>query len=68
MIDKRSTRATLEDMKQPLAAAEARRLAREILVNGTVSFTSHCQDELAKDGKTTIDCNERRPWGCLFGG
>ena len=42
-------------MKQPLAAAEARRLAREILVGGTVSFTSHCRKELAKDGKTTVD-------------
>lgn len=42
-------------MKQPLAAAEARKLAREILVDGTVSFTSHCQKELAKDGKTTVD-------------
>jgi hypothetical protein len=42
-------------MKQPLPAAEARKLAREILIGGTVSFTSHCQRELAKDGKTTVD-------------
>ena len=45
----------MKDMKQPLAAGEARKLAREILVDGTVSFTSHCQKELAKDGKTTVD-------------
>jgi len=43
------------DMKQPLAAAEARTLARVILVKGTVTFTSHCLTELAKDGKTTVD-------------
>jgi hypothetical protein len=42
-------------MKQPLAAREARRLAREILVHGTVSFTSHCRKELANDQKTTVD-------------
>lgn len=43
------------DMRQPLAAAEARKLAREILVRGTVSFTKHCLEELSKDGKTTVD-------------
>jgi hypothetical protein len=42
-------------MKQPLAAAEARKLARLILAEGTVTFTSHCLKELAKDGKTTVD-------------
>jgi hypothetical protein len=42
-------------MKQPLAAAEARKLARKILVEGKVAFTSHCHKELAKDGKTTVD-------------
>ena len=42
-------------MKQPLAAAEARKLARSILEDGTVTFTSHCLKELAKDGKTTLD-------------
>jgi hypothetical protein len=42
-------------MRQPLAAGEARTLAREILVQGTVSFTKHCLEELRKDGKTTVD-------------
>ena len=42
-------------MKQPLVAAEARKLARFILAEGTVSFTSHCLKELAKDGKSTVD-------------
>lgn len=42
-------------MRQPLSAAEARKLAREILVQGTVSFTKHCREELSKDGKTTVD-------------
>jgi hypothetical protein len=45
----------MEDMKQPLGAAAARKLAREILAKGTVTFTSHCLKELAKDGKTTVD-------------
>ena len=42
-------------MEQPLAAGQARKLARAILANGQVVFTSHCLQELAKDGKTTID-------------
>jgi hypothetical protein len=42
-------------MKQPLAAADARKLARAILIDGAVLFTSHCLKELAKDGKTTLD-------------
>ncbi|HET9621218.1 MAG TPA: hypothetical protein VFP84_07620 [Kofleriaceae bacterium] len=42
-------------MKQPLSASEARQLARSILVNGAVTFTSHCLRELAKDQKTTVD-------------
>jgi hypothetical protein len=42
-------------MEQPLAAGEARKLARAILASGQVVFTSHCLKELAKDGKTTID-------------
>jgi hypothetical protein len=42
-------------MKQPLAAVEARKLARLILAKGTVIFTTHCLRELAKDGKTTVD-------------
>lgn len=42
-------------MKQPLVASAARKLAREILVDGTVSFTSHCRKELSKNGKTVID-------------
>ena len=42
-------------MKQPLAAMEARKLARSIIEDGTVTFTSHCLRELAKDGKATVD-------------
>jgi len=44
----------MRNMK-PLAGAEARKLARGILADGTVSFASHCRNELAKDGKTTVD-------------
>ncbi|HEX4422523.1 MAG TPA: hypothetical protein VH165_31630 [Kofleriaceae bacterium] len=42
-------------MKAPLAATEARKLARVILVHGKVAFTSHCMKELAKDGKDAVD-------------
>jgi len=45
----------MDSMNQPLAAAEARKLARLILAKGTVAFTSHCLQELAKDGKATVD-------------
>jgi hypothetical protein len=43
------------NMRQPLGAGEARKLAREILEFGAVVFTSHCRKELAKDGKSVID-------------
>jgi hypothetical protein len=42
-------------MNRPLSAGEARKLARTILDIGTVTFTSHCLKELAKDDKHTID-------------
>ena len=42
-------------MRQPLSAVEARKLAREILIAGTVSFTKHCLEELRKDGRSTVD-------------
>ena len=42
-------------MERPLAAGQARKLARAILENGKVVFTSHCLKELARDGKTTVD-------------
>lgn len=42
-------------MKLPLTAAQARKLARAILEEGSVVFTSHCLKELTKDGKATID-------------
>jgi hypothetical protein len=53
-------------MKQPLAAAEARKLARVILAEGTVVFTSHCLKELAKDGKTTVDATNVLRGGAYF--
>jgi hypothetical protein len=42
-------------MDQPLTASEARKLGRQIVETGTVVFTQHALDELAKDGKTTLD-------------
>jgi hypothetical protein len=42
-------------MDQPLSAVDARKLARQILATGDVTFTSHALAELAKDGKTTVD-------------
>ena len=40
---------------EPLAPPEARRLIRDILENGSVSFSKHADEELAKDGLTMVD-------------
>lgn len=42
-------------MNEPLPAAEARKLARRILDEGTVIFTAHALAELANDRKSTVD-------------
>ena len=39
-----------------LKSADARKLAREIVENGTVEFTAHARDEMAQDGLQTTDC------------
>ncbi len=42
----------LKSLKPP----EAKALAREIVENGTVAFSGHAQEEMAKDELQTTDC------------
>ena len=42
-------------IQQPLRAVEAKQLARHIVDYGMVFFTKHAEQELAKDGKKTVD-------------
>ena len=42
-------------MDQPLSAAEARKLAKEIIATGSVGFTSHAEKEMAKDKLDAVD-------------
>ena len=42
-------------MDEPLSPAAAKALIRAILANGTVDFTRHALEELAKDGFDTGD-------------
>ena len=42
-------------MNQPLSAAQARKLAREILENGNVVFTNHARKEMAADQLDSLD-------------
>jgi hypothetical protein len=41
---------------EPLKPAEAKRLAREIVENGTVELSAHAVAEMAKDELQTTDC------------
>lgn len=40
---------------EPLDSVEARRLIRDILTNGSVSFSRHAEEEMAKDSLTAVD-------------
>jgi hypothetical protein len=40
---------------RPLSAADARRLAKEIIENGTIGFTGHAEKEMAKDNLAAVD-------------
>ncbi|HSO34725.1 MAG TPA: DUF4258 domain-containing protein [Labilithrix sp.] len=40
---------------EPLSPPEARRLIRDIIENGSVSFSKHAEEELAKDNLTMVD-------------
>ena len=42
-------------MDQPLSAADARKLAKEIIETGSVVFTKHAEAEMAKDKLDVID-------------
>jgi hypothetical protein len=41
---------------QPLALQTAKKVIRFIAENGTVHFTRHAREELAKDSRSTQDC------------
>ena len=43
-------------MDEPYTPPYARKLIRQILQTGTVSFSTHALKEMAKDNLTTIDC------------
>jgi hypothetical protein len=40
---------------QPLLAAAARKLAKEIIETGSVGFTKHAEEEMAKDKLASVD-------------
>ena len=41
---------------EPVTPQYARKLVQQILKTGTVSFSKHAFDEMAKDQLTTVDC------------
>jgi hypothetical protein len=41
---------------EPFTPQHAKELIRQILTDGTVSFTKHAREEMAKDNLTTVDC------------
>jgi hypothetical protein len=41
---------------EPFTPQHARKLIRQILLTGTVSFSTHAFKEMAKDNLTTVDC------------
>jgi len=40
----------------PMKPGEAKKRIRRIIADGTVAFSSHAFDEIAKDEMTTVDC------------
>jgi hypothetical protein len=42
-------------LDEPLSPPVARRLIREIIENGSVSFSKHAEEEMAKDNLTMVD-------------
>jgi hypothetical protein len=42
--------------EEPLEPTRARQLIRRIVSSGTVSFSRHAFEEMAKDELTTVDC------------
>ena len=41
---------------EPFTPLHTRKLIRQILQTGTVSFSTHALKEMAKDNLTTVDC------------
>ena len=43
-------------LREPLEPSAAKRLIRKIIELGTVTFSKHALEEMAKDDLTTVDC------------
>ena len=39
-----------------VSAPVAKAMVKKILEEGSVAFTRHCHEELAKDDRSTVDC------------
>jgi hypothetical protein len=47
---------SMSPLHEPLEPAGAKRLIRKIIELGTVTFSKHALEEMAKDDLTTVDC------------
>ena len=45
-----------DPVTEPLKPPDAKKLAREVVNNGTVEFTPHAYEEMANDDLQTTDC------------
>jgi hypothetical protein len=45
-----------DSVDEPLDPSQAKKLIGTILKEGTVSFTSHAEKEMAEDDLSTVDC------------
>lgn len=45
-----------DELDEPLKPDEAKRLCREILLTGQVTFSRHALEEMVADDLTTVDC------------
>lgn len=50
---------------EPVDPAEVRRLVRDILGSGTVSFSRHALSEMANDNLTAVDCTNAMRGGVV---
>jgi hypothetical protein len=65
-IDKISIMNIISIVDEPLDNAKAKKLVREILTTGTLSFSRHAYVEMAKDGMLEIDVkNTLRAGQCV---
>ena len=55
-------------MNEPLPLTETKSLIRKILAEGTLSFTRHAEQEMAKDGLAKVDVENVLRGGAAAGG